>query len=368
MTALLKTTPLIKEHQKLQARFVDFYGWKLPLRFGSNTAREEHLNVRRAAGLFDISYMSKIRVTGQAALQILEKLLTNNIRIIQKNQSQYNLLCNEKGGIIDDLIIYCMEFQTEYLLIGNGSRQDKVYQWIKENCSDNRGVTIQDESQKWAMVALQGPASSSVLQKILQLNNIQTMKKRNWRFNSFLGDKIMTAATGYTGEKGFELLLPSEKASDLWQEILKQGKEFDCLPVGLAARDTLRLEMKYPLYGVDLNEDIDPYSANLSWVVKNPAFFIGKEALIQVRYKISRKWVGFQIKNSSGLPRRGMPIWIQNKQIGEVTGGAMSPCLNCIIGTGYVDSEYSHIGQMIQIEVHQSQISAEIVATPFIKK
>ena len=368
MTVPLKTTPLIKEHQKLQARFIDFYGWKLPLKFGSNTAREEHLNVRRAAGLFDISYMSKIRVIGPTALQALEKLLTNNIRIIQKNQSQYNLLCNEKGGIIDDLIVYCMKFQTEYLLIGNGSRQDKVYQWIKDSCSNDREVTIQDESQKWAMMALQGPASFSILQKILQLNNVRTMKKRTWQFSSFLGDNVMMAATGYTGEKGFELLLPSEKASNLWQAILKQGKEFNCLPVGLAARDTLRLEMKYPLYGVDLNEDIDPYSANLAWVVKNSAGFIGKEALMQVRYKIQRKWIGFQIKNSAGLPRRGMPIWVQNKRIGEVTSGAMSPCLNYIIGTGYVDSEYSHIGQMIQIEVHQSQISAEIVATPFIKK
>ncbi len=358
----------MKEHQKRQARFVDFYGWKLPLRFGSNTARAEHLNVRRAAGLFDISYMSKICIKGQEALQTLEKLLTNNIRIIRKNQSQYNLLCNDKGGIIDDLIVYCLEFQTEYLLIGNGSRQEKVYQWIKKNCSNERQVAIQDESQKWAMMALQGPAASSVLAKILQVNGIQTMKKRTWQFSSFLGDNLIIAATGYTGEKGFELLFPSDKAGYLWQAILEQGKEFDCWPVGLAARDTLRLEMKYPLYGVDLNEDTDPYSANLSWAVKNPAAFIGKEALAQARHKTQRKWVGFQVKNPAGLPRCGMHIRIRDQQVGEVTSGAMSPCLNYIIGTGYVDSEYSHIGQMIQIEVHQSQISAEIVATPFIKK
>ena len=366
----LKTTVLIKEHQKCGARFIPFYGWKLPLRFTSQTAGAEHLNVRRRAGLFDISYMSKFRVKGKATLILLQKLLSNHIGALQKHQAQYNLLCNQKGGIIDDLMVYCLNSPTEYLLIGNSSQQQKVHQWIKKSLQNARlkelaqKVTVQEESWKWGMLALQGPLSHQVLSTAL--NTRQKIKKQHLQYIPFKGSHLIVARTGYTGEKGFELLVPVQKTPALWQEILKHGTVYGCLPAGLAARDTLRLEMKYPLYGQDLWEEIDPYSAGLSHAVKNPENFIGKEAL--KKQKIRQKWVGFKISTPSGLPRNGFPILAEDKPVGKVTSSVMSPSLNYIIGTGYVNVAHSGAGQKIQIKIHGQCISAEIVPTPFLKK
>lgn len=357
----LKVTPLMTEHQKCKAHFVDFHGWKLPLRF--RDASKEHLQVRHASGLFDISYMSKIRIKGASALQTLEKLVTNNIGLIQKNQAQYNLLCNEQGGILDDAIVYCLEFQKDYLLVANGSQREKVYRWIKKHKLPESH--IQDESEKWAMLALQGPLAPLLLANTLGIADVQNIKRYHFKKLQFLGENILVAATGYTGEKGFEVLVPFAKATTLWQFILNQGKG-DCWPIGLAARDTLRLEMKYPLYGQDLQETTHPYSAGLAWAIKNPKNFIGKKSMLN--FKKQTKWVGFQIKQISGLARYGHKVLANGELIGKVTSGAMSPCLQYIIGVAYVDLKWCSIGQKIQIAVHHAQIPAEIVATPFINQ
>ena len=365
---MLKETALIEEHRRLDAKFIAFHGWKLPLEFsGSGT---EHLNVRKNVGLFDVSHMGEIRVLGKGALKILEKCLTNNVASLKKKQTQYNLLCNEQGGVIDDLVLYCLEPDEDYLLCVNAACLEKDLEWIRCHAS-SRSVKIRDESDCWAQLALQGPKATSLLTAVLKGSDDKQksleMKKNHFQWFSFLDQPILVSTTGYTGEKGFEILVSPKKASFLWKEILKKGKNFDCLPVGLAARDTLRMEMKYPLYGTDLDENKDPYSAGLSWALKNPTNFIGSAAL-QIKKKVSRKWVGFQLSKPLGVPRKGSSVLVGGKPVGEVTSGSRSPCLNKMIGLAYVPIEYSSPHQSIHVEIHQNPVPAEIVATPFIKK
>ena len=367
---MLKETPLIEEHRRLGAKLISFHGWKLPLEF-SGSGRE-HLNVREKAGLFDVSHMGEIRLRGDQALETLEKCLTNNVSVLKENQAQYNFMCNETGGIIDDLILYCFKPGKDYLLCVNASCLEKDLKWLKQHglCE------ISNESDQWAQLALQGPMASSILFSVLKFHkvlkgddngkSVLEMKTNQFECFSFLGSSIVVSATGYTGERGFEILVSPEKAPILWRSILEKGEESDCLPVGLAARDTLRMEMKYPLYGNDLNEDIDPHSAGLSWVVKNPHNFIGSAALSRI--KKDKKLVGFQLLSAQGVPRRNSRIWVEGEPVGRVTSGAKSPSLNRMIGLGYIPIEYSSPSQKMEVEIHQNPVPAEIVATPFIKK
>ena len=366
---MLKETALIEEHRRCSGKLISFHGWKLPLEFSGSTV--EHLNVRKNVGLFDVSHMGEIRVSGVDALKILEKCLTNNVAALKKNRTQYNLLCNEQGGIVDDLILYCLEPSEDYLLCVNAACLEKDLEWIRSHTSHGP-EKVRDESHCWAQLALQGPKASSLLASVLGISEEKggelEIKKNHCQWFSFLDHSILVSATGYTGERGFEILVSPEKTPLLWRGILEKGKNFDCLPSGLAARDTLRMEMKYPLYGKDLNESIDPHSAGLSWAVKNPTDFIGSVALSSIKKQIRKKWVGFQLSQTAGVPRLGSRILVDGTPVGEVTSGARSPSLDRMIGLGYVASEYSSPSQRIQVEIHQNPVPAEVVATPFIKK
>ncbi len=356
---MLKESPLIEEHRQLKARFINFHGWKLPLTF-SSPARE-HLNVREHSGLFDVSHLGDIRVQGPGALQLLQKCLTSDASSLQKNQSQYSLICNERGGILDDLILYCFKSKEDYLLCVNASCLKKDLNWL--NRHNSFGATLRDESDLRARLALQGPSSRAVLSDVFS-DMPESIKKNHFKWRRFESELVMVSATGYTGEKGFEILSSPSVAVLLWRKILTT--KHSCLPVGLAARDTLRMEMKYPLYGQDINEHTDPYSAGLGFAVKNPEPFIGSSSLLKKQVK--KKWVGFQLRIPSGVPRKGHRIFVANKPVGEVTGGAGSPSLNKIIGLGYLPKEYSRPCQRIQVEIHGNLVPAEIVATPFIKR
>ncbi len=364
---MLKETTLIEEHRRCAGKLIAFHGWKLPLEFSGS--KEEHLNVRKNVGVFDVSHMGVIRVLGTDALKVLEKCLTNNVAALKKNRTQYNLLCNEEGGIVDDLILYCLEPCEDYLLCVNAACFEKDLEWIRSHTLSGPEI-VRNENIGWAQLALQGPKAPALLAFVLGLKEGEELeiKKNHCQWFSFLGQSILVSATGYTGEKGFEILVSHEKAPLLWRGILEKGKDFGCLPSGLAARDTLRMEMKYPLYGNDLNESIDPHSAGLSWAVKNPTDFIGSEALSNIKRQIRKKWVGFQLSEVAGVPRSGSRILVEGTPVGEVTSGAKSPSLDKMIGLGYVETEYSSPSQCIQVEIHQNPIPAEIVATPFIKK
>ena len=390
---MLKNTPLKEEHIRLGAKFMLFYGWKLPLEFSQ--AKAEHLNVRKNAGLFDVSHMGEIRVRGKEALALLEKCLSNNVARLKKNRVQYNFLCNEQGGVIDDLMLYCLKEKQDYLLCVNASRTEVDLEWLQKHNSFS-SVKVEDESSKWAQLALQGPKSFEILSSVLEQKNsggdivLKKIKKNDFQWGSFKGETILVSATGYTGEKGFEIFISPKKVGLLWRTILEEGQSKECLPVGLAARDTLRMEMKYPLYGKDLNEKRDPHSAGLSWAVKNPGPFIGSEALKKIKKNIKTKWVGFKLFSDSsvtGVPRMNNrilgylsspPMWekadehlsISVKKIvpvGEVTGGALSPSLGEVIGLGYVPLEYVSQGQKIYVEVHQTPVPAKVVTGPFLK-
>ena len=367
---MLKETPLIEEYRRLGAKLIPFHGWKLPLEFSGSG--KEHLNVREKAGLFDVSHMGEIRLKGNQALKTLEKCLTNNVSVLTENQAQYNFMCNETGGIIDDLILYCFKPGEDYLLCVNASCLEKDLKWLRQHSL----CDVSNESDQWAQLALQGPMAPSILFSVLKSHKVLRegdysklvleMKVNRFECFSFLGSPIVVSATGYTGEKGFEILVSPEKAPILWRDILEKGGKSDCLPVGLAARDTLRMEMKYPLYGNDLNEDTDPHSAGLSWVVKNPHNFIGSAALSRI--KRDKKWVGFQLLSAQGVPRLNSRILVEGEPVGKVTSGSKSPSLNRMIGLGYIPIEYSSPSQKLEVEIHQNPVPAEIVATPFIKK
>ncbi len=441
---MLKETVFVSEHRRLGAKFINFHGWKLPLEFSGSTV--EHLNVRKNSGLFDVSQMGEIRVRGKGALKFLEKYLTNNVSALKENQTQYNLLCNKQGGIIDDLILYCFKRGEDYLLCVNSACLEKDLAWLKQGLawfrkdyaqgqlsdrslsddlplynlySSDFPVEVFDESDQWAQLALQGPSAPALLTDMLSASSVmpikakkshsveerdsttlskvkavpkkelattveelgsttlskgdhlilKNLKKNYFHWFSFLDEPMLVSATGYTGEKGFEILISPGKAVDLWRVILRRGKSRGCLPVGLAARDTLRMEMKYPLYGKDLNENIDPHSAGLSWAVRNPTNFIGSSALAKIKNSVQKKWVGFQLlPGSVGVPRKGHRIFAKGVPVGEVTSGAKSPSLCKMIGLGHVLSEYSRPKQKIQVEIHQKQNPAEVVATPFYKK
>ena len=272
---------------------------------------------------------------------------------------------------MDDLILYCLKPGEDYLLCVNAACLEKDLKWIRYHTSSGP-EKVRDESNHWAQLALQGPKAHSLLASVLKDSdgkkaNLE-IKKNHFQWCSFLDQPVLVSTTGYTGEKGLEIFLSLENIPFLWKELLDKGKDFDCLPVGLAARDTLRMEMKYPLYGKDLDEKADPYSAGLSWAIKNPANFIGSATLAQIKKKISKKWVGFQLSKSVGVPRKGSAVLVEGKPVGEVTSGARSPCLDRMIGLTYVPIEYSSPNQSIQVEIHQNLVPAEIVATPFIKK
>ena len=360
---MLRETFLIEEHRRCGARFVNFHGWKLPVEFSGSTA--EHLNVRKNSGLFDVSHMGEIRIKGPGALKLLEKCLTNNVAALKKNRTQYNFLCNEQGGVIDDLILYCLKPDEDYLLCVNAACMKKDLDWFRRYKSIyDEEVCLQNESDRWAQLALQGPGAPSLLAAVFE-KEAETLKKNHFLWFSFQSEPVLVSATGYTGEKGFEMLVSGGKASDLWREILEKGKNRGCLPSGLAARDTLRMEMKYPLYGKDLNENTDPHSAGLSWAIKNPKNFIGSAALSLIKKKIRKKWVGFQLSRPTGVPRTGNRILVEGTAVGEVTSGAKSPVLGQMIGLGYVPIEYSSVSQCIEVEIHQDPVPAEVVATPF---
>ena len=362
----VKTTALFEEQKLDGGRFMLFHGYLLAREFSS--AQKEHLFVRNKAGLFDISHMGEIRVQGKGALPLLEKTLTNQVASLKKNQAQYNLMCNEKGGVLDDLLLYCLEPEKDYLLCVNTACVEKDFNWLKKhNCFK---AVLKNESDQWASLAIQGPMALDVLTEVFRSQKIQPlsfplkdMKKNQCQWLSFMNQPLLLSATGYTGEKGFEVFLSPQAGPALWRKILEVGEGLVC-PAGLLARDTLRLESRYPLYGQELSEDIDPYSAKLSWAVKNRKNFIGSKALSQV--KILRKRVAFKLKSPGRVPRTGNRILAGGQAIGVVSSGAFSPTLCAMIGMGYVPAQVAEKssvedGEEIQIEIQGDLYSAVIV-------
>ncbi|MEY4615860.1 MAG: hypothetical protein RJB66_820 [Pseudomonadota bacterium] len=361
--AEIKRTPLFQEHVNLGAKMVPFAGFEMPVQYLG--LKEEHLNVRTNVGLFDVSHMGEIRIKGEKALETTEWLTTNDVSKLKKGEAQYSLLPNDQGGLVDDIIVYCVQPGYEYFVCVNASNKDKDFEWMKAH---NKGAEITDESDRWGQIAVQGPKALPLLDKVLNFR-VSDIAPFKWEYVQWNGIELMVATTGYTGEKGAEIFVPATAAADLWKALLEVGKNFGVMPIGLGARDTLRLEMKYSLYGHEIDDHINPYSAGLGWVIKpNLKNFIGKEVLVaQKEAGLPLVLVGFKLIEK-GIPRQGYTLFsFDNQEMGKVTSGTLSPSTNEPIGLGYVWPQFAKLGSEILVEIRGRKVKAEVVQTPFVR-
>ena len=357
----MKKTVLFDRHEKLNAKIVDFAGFLMPVSYSS--VNEEHLHVRNNVGVFDVSHMGEIEISGSNSFNLVQYLCSNDISKLKIGKAQYNCLTNDKGGIIDDLIVYRVESE-KYLLIVNASNILKDWEWInKQNIKFNS--LIVNLSDKLSLLAVQGPKAQALCQKFTS-EDLSLLPNYSFIISSFAGiENIIISKTGYTGSGGFELYIPNKNAIDIW-DALFDCKGFDLKPIGLAARDTLRIEMGYCLYGNDIDEETSPEEANLRWITKVDTSFIGHEIIDkQIKKGSKRKLIGFKLIEKS-IPRSGYEVFdINSKLIGKVTSGTFSPVLKKGIGLAYLDS-VNIKDDLIYIKIRNNLSKAEIVKTPFI--
>lgn len=359
-------TFLYDNHVRLGAKMVDFAGWDMPVQYTSII--EEHNNVRNNAGLFDVSHMGEIFVYGKDAVAYLQTLVPQDIEKIIDKKAKYCQFTNENGGIIDDLFIYKLK-ENNYLLVVNASRLEADYKWMKAHCSDF-DVVVDNLSDALSMIALQGPKAADILEKV-------GLKKENQPRTMYItqapliGVETYISRTGYTGEDGFEIIIENDKVSELWDTILEKGKEFGVLPIGLGARDTLRLESAMSLYGHELNETTSPVEATIAWSIDKDktADYIGKDVIQkQLAEGVTRKLIAFKMIDR-GIARHEYPIYLNNEEIGYVTSGCVAPFLGENIGLGYVQtSKNLKIDDTIQIMIRNKLYNAVITSKNFIQK
>lgn len=357
-----KKTPLYDCHVRAGARMVDFAGWSMPVQYKG--VKEEHLNVRQHVGLFDVSHMGEIRFEGEKALESLEWLTTNAVSKLSAGQAHYSLLPNEQGGLVDDIIVYCIQPKTNYLVCVNAANKDKDFAWMVKH---NRGAKVTDESSQWAQIAVQGPSAPALLKKVLSHPELKNFEHAELKFGPH---RAILAMTGYTGEAGGEIFIEAAGAVPLWEALMKTGQEFQVQPIGLGARDTLRTEKKMSLYGHEIDDTTNPYEAGLGWAVK-PAEkdFMGKKPMLAAREKgLTRKLVGFKMKDK-GIPRQGYNLLdLQGQPMGVVTSGTHSPSLDEPIGIGYVAVPHSAVGSEIQVDIRGRAARAQVCETPFVRR
>ena len=359
----MKTTALTQKHIDLGAKMVPFAGYNMPVQYLGVTV--EHLNVRDKVGVFDVSHMGEFFVEGPHALDLIQRVSSNDVSALVDGQVQYSCMPNLEGGIVDDLLIY--RFNAEkYMLVVNASNIEKDWNWISQ--FNTNKATISNLSDDYSLLAVQGPMASQALQSLTSLD-LSAMKYYTFALADFYGFKdVIISATGYTGAGGFEIYFPNDIAETIWESILESGKSYGIQPIGLAARDTLRLEMGFCLYGNDINDDTSPIEAGLSWITKfNNNFNYSKELQLQKENGVQRKRVGFEMLDR-GIARNGYTILNEkDEEIGFVTSGTMSPSLQKSIGMGYVNSEYAKSDTKLYIQIRNKKLKAQVVKLPFYK-
>ncbi len=359
----MNRTALYDVHKGLGAKIIEFAGWEMPVEYLG--LREEHLAVRNRAGLFDISHMGEIEVRGKEAASFCQWVTTNDISKLKKFQAQYGFFCNPDGGVVDDVITY--KFSDErFLICVNAVNTDKDYQWVK-SVRNGFNVELLDRSSEFSQLALQGPNSETILNEAIG-KEFSSLKRFYCQLENWNGIDLIIARTGYTGEEGFEIFLPWDRAVDLWNEILHKGTAYGIQPSGLGARDTLRIEMGYPLYGHEIDEDTNPVEAGLSRYVKiDKGDFIGKGAIISaVEYGLKKKLVGVEMIER-GIPRQGYDILKDGIALGNVTSGTLSPSLEKPIAMGFLRTDIES-GNEVEINIRKNRKKARIVSIPFIQK
>ena len=362
----MKHTSLYEAHVAYKAKIVDFAGWAMPLQYSG--VLDEYHAVRATAGLFDVSHMGRLHVEGPGAVPFLQRVTTNDVQRVEPMGAQYSMICNPDGGVKDDIFVYRLGAE-EFLLCVNASNLDKISSWLFQQQGEEQGeLHIVDQSDDLAQLALQGPASKSLLQVHVQ-SSLDELKSRRCLRAAVGNVECLIARTGYTGEPGYELYVPATQVRRVWDRLMQGGEEFGLKPAGLGARDLLRLDMGYLLYGNDLTEATTPIEANAKWVVSfDKGAFIGEAALKrQVQEGPSRRLVAFELLEKA-VPRRDMPLFAQNKPIGTVTSGNLSPILQKGIGLGYVDPAYTETGTAFDVGIRDKRVPARVVALPFYKK
>lgn len=361
----MKKTALYAWHEKAGAKIIDFGGWLMPVQYAGIIA--EHKAVRSAAGLFDVSHMGNFRLTGTRAKEFLQHMTTNDLDRTRDGQAQYNLMLYPNGGIVDDLIIYRIG-DEEFFLIVNASNAEKDFAWLQEHLAEFEGVLLEDLSDTLSLIALQGPCAFEILDAVFPGEKLSELGSFHFRKVAFRGAEAMIARTGYTGEIGVEICVPNAQAAELWDALLEAGKPLGAMPIGLGARDTLRLEMGYSLYGHEIDQETNPLEARLKWVVKmDKGNFIGREACRQVELSPRRAVAGFSLEGRV-LPRQGCKVFNADRQeIGRVCSGTLSPTLQEPVGTCNLVREYSRQGTPIMVEVRGSLHPGTIRALPLVK-
>tara|TARA_B100001287_G_scaffold40717_2_gene29895 strand:+ start:4150 stop:5232 length:1083 start_codon:yes stop_codon:yes gene_type:complete len=359
----MKKTALYNKHIKLGAKMVPFAGYEMPVQYkGVNT---EHINVRNNVGAFDVSHMGEIIVSGENALSLIQKISSNDASLLFPGRAQYSYMPNHNGGVVDDLIIYMLE-ENRYMLVVNASNIEKDWNWLNQH--NDVGAKLENLSDNISLIALQGPNSMKLLQNITD-TDLEEIKFYHFKNGNVAGiENVIISATGYTGSGGFELYVNNENAEKLWDSIFSVGQSYNISPAGLAARDTLRLEMGYCLYGNDINDQTSPISAGLGWVTKFSKSFINDHQLkYQKENGVGKKLVAFKLLER-GIPRKDYIIEDENNsEIGIVTSGTMGPSVKFSIGLGYVKTQFAALGTKIFVRIRQKSLQAEIVKLPFYK-
>ncbi len=360
------TVPLNDLHAQIGGKMIEFAGYMMPVRYTSD--KDEHLAVRNNVGVFDVSHMGEFLFKGKNALNLLQYICSNDIASLPIGKAQYNYFPNEQGGIVDDLIVYHTA-EDEYMMVVNASNIEKDWAWVTKH-NAKFGADVQNLSSEYCLFAVQGVNAVKTLQKLTTEDLLEmpyyAIKKMN-----FAGlDNILIASTGYTkkGSGSFEVFVPNNHAEMVWKKIFEAGAEFNIQPIGLGARDTLRLEMGYCLYGNEINDTTSPFEAGLGWVTKFTKDFVNSENLkAQKEQGVSRKLIAFKTKEQGAIPRSHYELCTENGEvIGEVTSGTLSPSLNIGIGLGYVPVQHAEIGKNIYIKIRQKLQVAEIIKLPFV--
>jgi aminomethyltransferase len=359
----MKRTPFYSIHQKFGGKIVPFGGFEMPVQYAG--IMEEHKTVRTAVGVFDVSHMGEFFVSGAGALSFLQNMTVNDVSKLTPGKAQYSAMCYDNGGIVDDLLIYMLAEQS-YMVVVNAANIDKDWEWLQSHCPSD--VQFLNKSDETALLAIQGPMSMLTLQQLTDVE-LSSIPYYNFVRGTLAGVTMTISRTGYTGEIGFEIYFDVAHSEKIWNAIFDAGKEFSIAPIGLGARDTLRLEMGYCLYGNDIDQTTHPLEAGLGWITKlNKGDFIAKPVLEKAKADgLKRKLVGLQLKDKA-VPRHGYPIVIDGSPVGTVTSGTFSPSLEKGIAMGYVNAPQYEIGTTVQIDIRGRMAEAAVVTLPFLKK
>ena len=357
-----RKTPFYDMHLRHHAHMVNFFNFAMPLQYTSMVG--EHHRVRSTVGMFDLSHMGEIEVLGPGALAFVQKMTINDASRLQAGQAQYTAMCDPNGGIVDDFLLYRLE--NSYLFVVNAANIDKDFQWLVDHIDGE--TTVENESAAYALLAIQGPRSEDVLVKLTDLD-LQKIPYCHFARGHVAGCRMLISRTGYTGEDGFELYLEPSNAQQVWESILEAGEEFQLEPVGLGARDSLRLEMKYALYGQDIDKTTNPLESGLGWITKlDKGDFIGRQALLAQKQRgLSRKLVGFEMRERA-IPRSHYDLCVGGQKVGKVTSGGFSPSLNKGIGLGYLPMKHAEVGAELEVLIRGQAVPAQVVQTPFYKR